>query len=256
MTTRLLAEGHAAPPLPVMGNAALWIGALLVAFIWAFLVVAQKGYSVRGPESTVAKLAEHSYFFLEKVCVSVIGPHGRQFMPFMAAIWTVVFCGNVLGLVIHVTPTANLSFNLGMSLLTVAYVQVVGIKQNGLAGHLKHFAGPKMVGALALINVLIFLVEIMSESAKIVSLSLRLFGNIAGGGVVVKNLDELSVVIGQQMLHIDGFHIEVPIGSLLLPIKLLTAVLQPFVWIMLTAVYLNNVTHADHGDDHGVAHAH
>ncbi len=246
LTTRLFGQESTEAPLPVMGNAALYLGALLVLFIWGFLHVAKKGYSVKGPTTTAAKLAEHVFLFLDRLSIGLIGPRGRQYLPLLAALWTIIFVGNVLGLIVHVSPTANLSFNLGMSILTMIYVQYLGIKQNGLGGHLKHFAGPPMAGPLIAINVLLFIVEILSESVKVISLSLRLFGNIAGGAIVIKNLDQLSVVIGQRMLHIPHFHIEWPIGSLLLPIKLLTAIIQPFVWVMLTGVYINAVTHDEH----------
>ena len=246
------------PPLPVMGMAAVYLGVLIAIGIVAFLINARNGYGVRGPKSGPAKLAEHGYLFVEKIALSVIGSHGRQFLPFLITIWSVILVGNIAGLILHVSPTASMSFNLGMSLLTVGYVQYCGIRQNGLFGHLKHFAGPKLPANIAFVSVLIFMVEILSEFAKIISLALRLFGNIVGGKLVVKNLDDLSVIIGQDMLKIADFHIEVPIGSVLIPIKLLTAIIQPFVWIMLTCVYLGMVTHEphDHDDHHGPDAAH
>lgn len=246
------------PPLPVMGMSALYMGAIIVLAIAVLLFIAKDGYAVRGAKKSLSKLAEHVYIFLDGVATSVIGPHGRQFLPFLATLWFVIFVSNVGGLVLHVSPTANMSFNLGMSILTVVYVQYAGIRANGLLGHLKHFAGPKLPANLIYVSALIFMVEILSEFAKIISLALRLFGNIAGGKLVVKNLDELSVVIGQKMAGLPDFHIEVPIGSVLVPIKLLTAIIQPFVWVMLTCVYLGMVTHHEHDehDDHHAAPAH
>ncbi|MCU0317266.1 MAG: F0F1 ATP synthase subunit A [Fimbriimonadaceae bacterium] len=249
-------EKAAKAPLPVMGMTALYIGIFLAVGLVILFYLGRSGFDIRGPKTTLAKLLEHVYLFIEGIAVSIIGGHGRAFLPFLITLWCLIFASNVFGLIMHISPTANMSFNLGLSVLTVLYVQYKGISANGLIGHLKHFAGPKLPANMFYIPILIFCVEILSEGAKIISLALRLFGNIAGGKLVVKNLDELSVVIGQNMLGIKDFHIEVPIGSVLIPIKLLTAIIQPFVWVVLTCVYLGMVTHHDHDheDDHHESH--
>jgi F-type H+-transporting ATPase subunit a len=127
-------------------------------------------------------------------------------------------------------------------------VQWEGIRANGVLGHFKHFAGPKLPIFMAIfITPLIFAIEIVSELMKNVSLSLRLFGNIHGGHVAVDEMNKLTTVF--------------PVGMLLLPIKLLTSVIQALIFTLLTCVYLSLVTH--HAEDHGpesghgeAAHAH
>ncbi len=221
--------------------------AIVLAIILSVLAIARKGYTSRMFTNRPAMLAEQLYLFLEGMCVSIIGPHGRKYVPFIATLWLVIFVGNLVALFLAFSPTANLSFNLGMALLAVGYVQVEGVRANGLAGHLMHFAGPKLGGLLAvMVSPVIFVIEVVSEIMKNVSLSLRLYGNIHGGHEAVVAMNRL----GEAYL--------IPVGEFLIPIKLLTVVVQALIFTLLTCVYLSLVTHheEDHGEEsHAAAHA-
>jgi F-type H+-transporting ATPase subunit a len=162
--------------------------------------------------------------------------------------WLVIFVSNFLALFLATSPTADLSFNLAMALMAVGYVQWEGIKAHGVLGHLKHFAGPKLGPAFFLITILLFCIELISELMKNVSLSLRLFGNIDGGHQAVETMNGLG-------LHIGGIEwLNIPIGAFLLPIKLLTVVVQALIFCLLTCVYLGMVTGGGHDEEQ--AHAH
>ena len=214
---------------------------LVIAIVFVFATLARKGLKGRIYTYLPTRLAEHLFLFLEGMTVNVIGNNGRKYVPFLLALWTFIFVGNVMGLVLQATPTADWSLNIAMAVITVAYVQYEGVKANGLGGHIKHFAGPKLAGAMLLVSGLIFVVEIVSEAMKLVSLSLRLYGNIEGGHIVRESLD--SVIPG------------VPIGGILLPIKLFTCLIQAFVWTILTCTYLSIATaHGHDDDDHATAH--
>jgi F-type H+-transporting ATPase subunit a len=212
---------------------------LVVVVVLVFTFLARKGITPRLFIGLPARLAEHLFLFIEGLAVSVIGPHGRKYVPFLLAIWLFIFPANLLGQILQYTPTAEWSLNLSMSIITVLYVQYEGIKANGIFGHFKHFAGPKLVGFLTLISGLIFCVEIVSEIMKLFSLSLRLYGNIEGGHIVKTSLDMIVPWL--------------PFGGLLLPIKLFTCVIQAYVFTILTCVYLSAVT--SHDEDHEGAHA-
>ncbi|MCW5936468.1 MAG: F0F1 ATP synthase subunit A [Fimbriimonadaceae bacterium] len=215
----------------------IYVG-ITIAVMVGFFMLMKQGLSTRGAKTLPAKLGEHIYLFLDRMCVSIIGPHGRQYLPFLATLWFFIFTSNILGLFMDRAATGNLAINAAMALITVIYVQYAGIQRNGLAGHLKHFAGP--AGIPIFISVLLFVVELVSETAKIGSLTLRLFANIEGGHLVVKNINDL----------LTGQLAGIPLGGLLLPIKLLSAILQAFIWVMLTSVYLNLVTHHEGHDEH------
>lgn len=212
---------------------------LVIGIIFALLAYAKKGINGRVFKNPLTQMTEQLYLFIENMCVGIIGPHGRKYVPFIGTIWLVIFIGNLVALFFGFSPTASLGFNLGMAIVSIAYVQNEGIKANGLLGHLSHFAGPKMGLAMIGINILIFVIEIVSELMKNASLSLRLYGNIFGGGEAVHAMNKL----GEGVL--------VPAGEFLLPIKLLTVVVQAMIFCLLTCVYLSLVTgHHDEGHDH------
>ncbi len=209
---------------------------LTFAIVFGFVALARKGLKGRVYTSLPTRLAEHLFLFLEGMTVNVIGPQGRKFVPFLLALWSFIFVGNLMGLLLPETPTADWSLNIAMAVITVVYVQWEGIKANGLVGHIKHFAGPKLGGAMVVISGLIFVVEIISELMKLVSLSLRLYGNIHGGHLVRESLDTLIAGI--------------PLGGLLLPLKFFTCIIQAFVWTILTCTYLAIATAHGHDDEH------
>ncbi|RYG43369.1 hypothetical protein EON79_17095, partial [bacterium] len=100
-------------------------------------------------------------------------------------------------------------------------------------------------GPLVLISVMIFVIEMISEVMKNVSLSLRLYGNIDGGHQAVEKMNDL----GLSLIHLPipgDYTIGIPFGAFLLPIKLLTCVVQALIFTLLTCVYISLVTHDDH----------
>ena len=207
-----------------------------------------RGLTNRTFTTKEANWAEQLYLFIENMCVSAIGPHGRKYVPMITTFWLIIFVGNLFSLFMPYAPTADLGFNLGMALVSIGYVQWEGIKANGLVGHLSHFAGPKLGLAFIPLSLLLFCIELVSEIMKNISLSLRIFANIHGGHEAVLNMNKV------------GESVYVPVGAFLLPLKVLTCLIQAMIFCLLTCVYIGLVTahHDDHADDHGhgdLAHA-
>jgi F-type H+-transporting ATPase subunit a len=215
---------------------------LIVMFV--AIHIAKKGVNGRVFKGWLAGSAEQLYLFIENMVVGTMGAGGRKYMPFIATFWLVIFFSNVISLFFAHAPTADLSFNLGMALISVGYVQYQGIKANGFFGHIKHFAGPKLGGAMVIISGMIFIIELISEVLKNLSLSLRLYGNIYGGHEAAEAISKLA----GEALHLNWF----PAGTLLVPIKLLACVVQAMIFSLLTCVYISLVSHHDHDEDHGL----
>lgn len=212
---------------------------ITLAAIFTLLTIAKSGLGDKIFKKPLTKAFEQLYLFVENLCVGTIGAHGRKYIPMITTFWLVIFFGNLTSLIMPTAVTADLSFNLAMAMIAIGYVQWEGIRANGVLGHFGHFAGPKLGGVLAfIVTPLIFCIEIVSELMKNVSLSLRLFGNIDGGHQAADAMNKL------------GEGIYVPVGAFLLPIKLLTCVVQALIFCLLLCVYLSLVTSHDHGD-HG-----
>lgn len=164
--------------------------------------------------------------------VELVGPKGVKHFPIVATFATLILISNLTGMLPDmVAPTASFNVTLALALTSFLYYNYVGIQENGLIGHLKHFAGP-----MPAIAVLMFPIEIVSNVARILSLSLRLFGNIYGE-------EQASGAIAGLVPWI--------VPALLMPLGLLTSFLQTFIFIMLSMIYLGEVSH--HGDDHAEA---
>lgn len=215
--------------------------ALTLGVMFLVMTLGKKGIRPGVFRSRLSGAFEQLYLFIENMCVGTIGAHGRKYIPMVMTFWMLIFTANMIGLFFPSTPTAILSFNLGMALVSIGYVQYEGIKSNGLVGHFRHFAGPKLPIFMIPVTLMIFLIEIISEVMKNVSLPLRLYGNINGGHQAVEAMNAL------------GHSIYIPFGTFLLPIKILTVIVQALIFTLLTCVYLSLVTH--HEGDEG-EHAH
>jgi len=159
----------------------------------------------------------------------VIG-HGAQkkYLPMIGALALFIFIGNLFGLLYPLQPpTGSLSTTAALAVIAFLYFNWQGIKENGVIGFLKHFAGP--VWWLA---PLFFVIEIIGNFARILSLSLRLFMNISGEHTVTGFFASLVPIVVPWPLMILG---------------LFTALLQSFIFVTLTAVYINLATaHEEH----------
>ncbi|MBN1848214.1 MAG: F0F1 ATP synthase subunit A [Deltaproteobacteria bacterium] len=188
--------------------------------VMVFLIIGA-GLLVRGIKMVPGKgqnLLELIIGGLEDFMVDVTGPEGRAFFPFIATIFLYIFVSNLLGLVPgFFSPTANINTTLSMALCTFVLTHVIGIKFHGIK-YVKHFLGP--VWALA---PLMLIIELIGHFARVMSLSIRLFGNIFGKEKVLGILFALA-----------GFAL-VPLPILFLGI--LVSLIQAIVFTLLSIVY-------------------
>ena len=155
---------------------------------------------------------------LEDFMVDITGPEGRSFFPFIATIFLYIFLCNLIGLVPgFFSPTANINTTLSMALCTFVLTHAIGIKFHGV-DYIKHFLGP--VWALA---PLMLIIEGIGHLARVMSLTVRLFGNIFGKEKI------LGVLFG-----LWGFYL-VPLPILFLGI--LVSFIQAVVFMLLAIVY-------------------
>ncbi len=186
---------------------------------------------------------EEALSFLHGMLDDYVGPKGRNYLPLVGAIFIFILLGNLMGLVPGLkSPTSNFNVTLGCALTVFVYYQFQGFKEQGILGYLKHFLAPP--GAPIWIAPIYLPIEIISHFSRILSLSVRLFGNIFGEDLVIIILASLVPFV-------------VPLPMMVLGI--VTAVLQAYIFAMLTTIYLAGAVVVDHGPDghesHGDAHA-
>jgi len=124
---------------------------------------------------------------LENFMVDISGPEGRFFYPFIATLFIFIFAANLLGLIPGFeSPTANINTTLSMAILTFIYTHIIGIRFHGVK-YIKHFLGP-----VWWLIPLYTPIEVLSHFARIMSLSVRLFGNIFGKELILTILFMLA----------------------------------------------------------------
>lgn len=153
--------------------------------------------------------------------IDSIIPHGaRKHVPVMFAFAAFILISNLFGLVPTLSPpTQNYGVTLALALMSFVYYNAISLKENGILGHLKHLCGP-----VAFIAPLFFVIELVSHSARILSLSLRLMGNISG--------EHMASSIFYTFF--GGFFVPLPMMAL----GLLGACLQTFIFVLLSMVYI------------------
>lgn len=164
----------------------------------------------------------------------IVGPHGLQFFPVVMTFAVLILISNLMGLFpLFMSPTSATSVTFALGLSSFVYYNSIGIKQNGLFGHLKHFAGP-----IWWIAPLIFPIELISNFIRPFSLGIRLFGNMFADEKVMDTVSHLAPGKTYWLVPV-----------VLMPLSVFVAFIQTFVFILLSQLYLSEVSHAPH-DSH------
>ena len=165
---------------------------------------------------------EAVYNFLHGQTDDIVGHHGRPYMAFFGTIFLFILFANLLGMIpTFESPTMYPAVPLGCAMATFLYYNLVGIRTQGVGHYLKHFAGP-----IPLMAPLMFPIEVISNFARPLSLTVRLYANMFAGEQVT--LAFMGLVPVLLPLPFMGLHIFV-------------AFLQAYVFTLLTMVYVGDV---------------
>ncbi len=219
----------AAGNLPIPTHVVMF---LLVVFFAVVVLTILRGKLSTDSPSTKQQTFEVGVEALRDMLTDLVGSKGIKHFPVIATFALLILLSNLLGFIPGlISPTANINVTLALAITSFLYYNIIGIKENGIGGWLKHFMGPVMWLAP-----LMFLIELVSHSARILSLSLRLFGNIFGE-------EQVSGVLNGLVPWI--------IPMFLMPLSLLAAFLQTFIFITLSMLYIGEMTHHEHEHGHG-----
>ena len=205
------------------------IMALFLTLLFAiFFPIAARSFDRERPGS-IQNFLEMIVGAIRDLLEDVIGHGaGRKYLAIIGAFSLFIFFGNLFGLIFPLQPpTGSLSTTVALAVIAFLYFNWQGFKEHGFFGYLKHFMGP--VWWLA---PLFFVIEMIGNFARILSLSLRLFMNISGEHTVTGFFASLLPIFVPWPLMALG---------------LFTALLQAFIFVTLTAVYINlSTAHEEH----------
>jgi F-type H+-transporting ATPase subunit a len=175
------------------------------------------------------------------MCRDQIGTEGKQFFPFVFTLFFFVLFGNLLGLLpFSFTYTSHIAVTGALAIFVVALSTVVGLRVHGW--HFFSYFVPH--GAPWFLLWLIVPIEVISYLSRIVSLSIRLFANMMAGHVMLEVFATFTVMLaGLGVIGVIGAAGPLALNVLMMGFELLVAVLQAYVFAVLTCIYLHDAVH-------------
>ncbi len=213
---------------------------LSVVILWIL-----KGKLSEDDPSNRQQTLEVSVLAVRNMLADIIGPHGLQYFPVIMTFAVLILVCNLMGqFPLFMTPTAATSVTFALGISSFLYYNYIGIKENGVLGHLGHLAGP-----IWWIAPLIFLIELISNLVRPFSLGIRLFGNMFADEKVFETVSGLAP---------PWTYFAFPVLIVLTALGVFVALIQTFVFILLSQLYISEVSHPpheehEHDHDHGTA---
>lgn len=221
-------------------NSSLWM-VIALGILWLILVYGSRPKAL--VPGRLQSLAEISYEFVANTLTGVTGREGMQFFPLVFSLFMFVLTCNMLGLIPgSFTVTSHIIITAAFALLVIGVVIVAGIAKHGT-----HFFGLFVPsGVPAPILALMVPIEIISFLSRPLSLSLRLFGNMLAGHIVLKAFGGLAAMLVGAGVWAILAPLPLFMAVALTALEFLVAFLQAYVFAILTCVYLNDALHPGH----------
>ena len=199
------------------------------------------------PQTGWQTIGEWTYQVCASFCEGLIGPGGQRYAPLIGSLFVYILIMNLTGLIPGFeSPTASLNMTLALAIVSLVAVQYYGFRERGWQ-YLKHFVGEPWW-----LFPLMIPIHLIGETARLLSLSIRLFGNIFGKEVV---LGQVLLLLGSVVAiqHIS-IALRAPVAVLgaavghmpLLLLGLLVSVIQALIFAMLVGVYIQGAVEPEH----------
>ena len=192
------------------------------------------------PTSKSQILLEYAVMTLVKLVTDTMGEKSVKKMPnmipYIGSLFLFFACSNLIGLLGFRSPTTDIDTTLAWALITFFMIYYAGVKASG----------PSYFKGLLEPIPLLLPLNIVGEFAKPISLTFRPFGNILGGSVIMALLYQF---LGWLSTLIPG--VSIPFGQLIIPVPLhlyfdlFAGVLQSFIFVMLTMVFVGSAAEGE-----------
>jgi F-type H+-transporting ATPase subunit a len=221
------------PSTPIRDSFAMEL--LVALLLTVFFIAVRMRLSVERPGG-LQHTMEGIHGFVVNMADEVIGHHSSKYVPYLVTLGMFILTCNLIGIVPGLeSPTGVPIVPLGCALLTWVYYHYQGVRTNGPVGYLKHFMGPQDKEMPLVMRIflpfLLFPIEIFSHTARIMSLTIRLFANMFAGEMVTLVFFSL-IPLGIPVVF-EGLHIGV-------------SFIQTYIFVLLACVYLGEATGQEH----------
>jgi F-type H+-transporting ATPase subunit a len=179
-------------------------------------------------------MVEMVYGFILNMLDETMGMKGRKYFPFIFTIFMFIFMGNVIGMFPYTyTFTSQIIVTFGLAMIVFVMSNLIGFMHHGF--HYFTLFVPR--GAPVFMLPLIVPIEILSYLSRPISLSIRLFANMMAGHTMLKVFAGFTITLG-----IFGVA-PLSVNVLLTAFEILVAVLQAYVFTILTCIYFQDSIH-------------
>jgi len=210
---------------------------LIVAFIFVLLLIINRAIKKADvyakPKGWVLIALIYYKFMLNLVSDNMGKKAGMIYAPYIAAIALFMVISNLSGLIGLAQPTANLSVTLSLALITWVLLQSTKIRIGGIKSYLHSFIEP--IPPFIIPN-------FFGTIAPLISMSMRLFGNITSGGTIMTLFYAFTGWVSSMIPLINGFNI---VGIVIAPVlhfyfDVFSGFIQTYIFIMLTTIFIGN----------------
>ncbi|HRI85809.1 MAG TPA: F0F1 ATP synthase subunit A [Ignavibacteria bacterium] len=201
------------------------------------LLIAASGNKKNKYPRGIGNLVESLIVFVrDDIVVPNMGKEGLKLMPFFLTLFFFIMFANLIGLFPFMAqPTKNINVTAGLALVTFFITQIKGIQAHGFGGYLKALVPP---GVPVFVLPIMVIVEFIGLFTKPFSLLMRLFANITAGSIIIFSLIGLVFV-----MEYAGSVIAVPFALFIYFLEIFIALLQAYIFTMLSVLYINMAMH-------------
>lgn len=216
----------------------LWITALI---LLVFLSAAARKNSPRAVPKGLGNFVEIFIVFIrDEVVLPTIGKEGLRFLPFFLTLFFFILVCNLLGLVPYgSTATGNVNVTASLAIISFFLIQIAGIIKNGFFGY---FKGLIPHGVPLFVAPVMIVVELIGLFTKPFALCIRLFANMTAGHIVILSLISLIFTFGTILVA----PVSVAFALFLDVLEIFIAVLQAYVFTILTSLFVSLAVHQEH----------
>ncbi|GEQ98004.1 ATP synthase subunit a [Iodidimonas gelatinilytica] len=240
-------EIHPAAPLSIAGVDASLTNAGIFMLISSLSVAVFVLMGVRRSNVVPGRwqsMVELCYEFIAGMVKENIGQKGRAYVPFVFTLFMFILAGNLIGLLPYsFTVTSHLAVTFAFAGLIFLATIVIGFINHGA-----HFLGmfvPKDTPILLM--PLIIVIEVISFLSRPITHSVRLFANMTAGHILLKVFAGFIVSLLLAGGVLSGISVLPALMIVILnALELLVAVVQAYVFALLTCVYLNDAVNLEH----------
>ncbi|MBV6399673.1 MAG: F0F1 ATP synthase subunit A [Ignavibacteriales bacterium] len=178
-------------------------------------------------------------FIRDEIVLPNMGKEGLRLLPYFLSLFFFILFSNLFGLIPFMAqPTKNLSVTTALALLTFFITQIEGMKKNGVIGY---FKGLVPHGIPGFVLPVMIIVEFIGLFTKPFALLMRLFANITAGSIIILSLLGLIFVMSYA-----GIAIALPFTLFIYCLELFIALLQAYIFTMLSVLFVSMAMHQDH----------